>query len=122
MPGARLPLPVTSAPPHHDGRRGAGRSKWMVEEILRDFARSPAGQQWSIAILRYFNPVGAHPSGRIGEDPSGVPNNLMPFVSQVAVGRRPHLNVYGTLRSGLIAEVELYRSRLSGEQRVRLMT
>ena len=52
-------------------------------------------QEWNVVLLRYFNPVGAHKSGRIGEDPQGPPNNLMPYVSQVAVGRRPHLNVYG---------------------------
>jgi UDP-glucose 4-epimerase len=62
-----------------------GRSKLMVEDILRDL--HPAASGWSIALLRYFNPVGAHPSGLIGEDPNGIPNNLMPFVTQVAVGR-----------------------------------
>ena len=71
-----------------------GRSKWMVEQILGDLA--VADPTWSIGILRYFNPVGAHPSGLIGEDPTGVPNNLLPFVAQVAVGRRPHLSVFGT--------------------------
>ena len=55
----------------------------------------PTVQKWNIVILRYFNPVGAHISGTIGEDPAGVPNNLMPFISQVAVGRRPVLKVYG---------------------------
>lgn len=70
-----------------------GRSKLMVEDILRDLAR--AKPSWHIALLRYFNPVGAHASGRIGEDPWGTPNNLLPFVSQVAVGRRERLHVYG---------------------------
>ncbi len=70
-----------------------GRTKVMIEEILGDLARSDP--RWSIAILRYFNPVGAHPSGRIGEDPRGIPNNLMPYVSQVAVGRRAELAVFG---------------------------
>lgn len=70
-----------------------GRSKLMVEEILRDLCRADAG--WRIAILRYFNPVGAHESGLIGEDPNDVPNNLMPFLCQVAVGKRPELNVFG---------------------------
>ncbi|NVM78707.1 UDP-glucose 4-epimerase [Duganella sp. SG902] len=70
-----------------------GRSKLMVEELLRDLARSDAA--WRIALLRYFNPVGAHESGLIGEDPNGIPNNLLPFVAQVAVGRRPQLSVYG---------------------------
>jgi len=70
-----------------------GRTKFMVEEMLRDLHR--AQPDWKIAILRYFNPVGAHESGLIGEDPRGIPNNLMPFVAQVAVGRRDHLNVWG---------------------------
>lgn len=70
-----------------------GQTKLMVEEILRDLRRSDP--TWRIGILRYFNPVGAHASGLIGEDPRGVPNNLVPFVAQVAVGRREHLNVWG---------------------------
>lgn len=70
-----------------------GRSKWMMEHVLRDLAA--ADPAWRIAILRYFNPVGAHPSGRMGEDPRGIPNNLMPFVSQVAVGARPEVQVFG---------------------------
>jgi UDP-glucose 4-epimerase len=70
-----------------------GRSKLMAEEILRDLAA--ADRRWRIAILRYFNPVGAHPSGRIGEDPRGTPNNLLPFITQVAVGKLPKLEVYG---------------------------
>ncbi len=61
--------------------------------MLRDLAAAHA--DWSVTLLRYFNPVGAHPSGQLGEDPQGVPNNLMPFIAQVAVGRRPHLTVYG---------------------------
>ena len=70
-----------------------GRSKLMVEDVLRDLYRSDAS--WRLGILRYFNPVGAHESGLIGEDPRGVPNNLMPFVAQVAVGRREYLSVFG---------------------------
>lgn len=70
-----------------------GHSKAAVEQLLADLAASEPG--WRIARLRYFNPVGAHPSGRIGEDPRGVPNNLFPFVSQVAVGRRERLQVFG---------------------------
>lgn len=70
-----------------------GQSKLMVEQILNDFAT--ANPDWRIAILRYFNPVGAHESGMIGEDPNGIPNNLMPFVSQVAVGRLQQLSVFG---------------------------
>ena len=70
-----------------------GRTKLVIEEMLRDSHR--ANPDWRIAILRYFNPVGAHESGLIGEDPKGIPNNLMPFVAQVAVGRRDRLNVWG---------------------------
>jgi UDP-glucose 4-epimerase len=70
-----------------------GRSKLMIEEILRDLCRSDA--RWNVALLRYFNPVGAHPSGRIGEDPNGIPNNLLPYISQVAVGRLRELSVFG---------------------------
>jgi UDP-glucose 4-epimerase len=70
-----------------------GRTKLIVEEMLADLLRSSAS--FNISILRYFNPVGAHESGLIGEDPVGVPNNLMPFIAQVAVGRRPHLSVFG---------------------------
>lgn len=70
-----------------------GRSKLMIEDILRDLGQSEAG--WKVHLLRYFNPVGAHESGLIGEDPNGIPNNLMPFVSQVAVGRREKLSVFG---------------------------
>ncbi|WP_277206477.1 UDP-glucose 4-epimerase GalE [Vibrio misgurnus] len=71
-----------------------GRSKLMVEECLNDFQQ--ANPDWSITLLRYFNPVGSHPSGLLGEDPQGIPNNLMPFVAQVAVGRREHLSVFGS--------------------------
>ena len=70
-----------------------GRSKLIQEEIFRDLPASEAN--WKIVLLRYFNPVGAHESGRIGEDPKGIPNNLMPFISQVAVGKRAKLSVFG---------------------------
>ncbi len=70
-----------------------GRSKRMVEQILNDVVTS--GSDWSMTALRYFNPVGAHPSGLIGEDPQGIPNNLMPFIAQVAVGRREKLLIFG---------------------------
>ena len=71
-----------------------GRTKLVIEDMLRDqYASDPT---WQIAVLRYFNPVGAHESGLIGEDPKGVPNNLVPFVAQVAIGRRPRLNVFGS--------------------------
>ncbi|ADH86485.1 UDP-glucose 4-epimerase GalE [Desulfurivibrio alkaliphilus] len=70
-----------------------GRSKWMIEQLLQDAAA--ADERWRIALLRYFNPVGAHESGLIGEDPRGEPNNLMPYIAQVAVGRRRRLGVFG---------------------------
>ncbi|WP_296062189.1 UDP-glucose 4-epimerase GalE [uncultured Amphritea sp.] len=70
-----------------------GQSKLMIENILRDLAVSDS--EWQISLLRYFNPVGAHESGLIGEDPAGIPNNLMPFVAQVAVGKREKLSVFG---------------------------
>jgi len=70
-----------------------GRTKLMIEEILRDLAKSASG--WQVALLRYFNPVGAHASGLIGEDPNGIPNNLMPYVAQVAMGKLKELPVYG---------------------------
>jgi UDP-glucose 4-epimerase len=70
-----------------------GRTKWMIEEILRDLYI--ADNSWSIALLRYFNPIGAHESGRIGENPNGIPNNLMPYITQVAVGKLKELLVYG---------------------------
>lgn len=70
-----------------------GRTKLMIEEILRDLFVSD--DSWSISLLRYFNPIGAHASGRIGEDPNGIPNNLMPYITQVAVGKREQLSVFG---------------------------
>ena len=70
-----------------------GRTKFFIEQILRDHATSRSG--WKVVNLRYFNPVGAHPSGAIGEDPDGPPNNLFPFIAQVAVGRRERVNVFG---------------------------
>ena len=86
----RLPLtedhPLSATNPY-------GQTKLVIEEMLRDLYRSDP--TWHIGILRYFNPVGAHASGLIGEDPQGVPNNLLPFVAQVAVGRREFLNVWG---------------------------
>ncbi len=70
-----------------------GRSKLMVEQLLRDQVVSD--KRWSVVLLRYFNPIGAHASGTIGEDPNGIPNNLMPFITQVAVGKLEKLNVFG---------------------------
>lgn len=85
-------LPITEDHPL-SASNPYGRSKLIIEDILRDFHQSNPAMK--IAILRYFNPVGAHPSGLIGEDPQGIPNNLMPFVAQVAVGEREYLNVWG---------------------------
>lgn len=70
-----------------------GWTKFMCEQILRDFANANAG--WAVVLLRYFNPVGAHPSGLIGESPNGVPSNLMPYITQTAVGKRPQLQIFG---------------------------
>jgi len=70
-----------------------GQTKRMMEIMLEDVCKSDP--EWRVELLRYFNPVGAHPSGLIGEDPQGIPNNLMPYIQQVGVGRRPHLNVFG---------------------------
>lgn len=70
-----------------------GQSKLMIEQILRDLGASDS--EWQISLLRYFNPVGAHTSGQLGEDPNGIPNNLMPYVAQVAIGRLEKLNVFG---------------------------
>ena len=70
-----------------------GWTKWMIEQILRDAYR--ADNTWNIALLRYFNPIGAHASGRIGEDPNGIPNNLLPYIAQVAVGKLPKVSVFG---------------------------
>jgi UDP-glucose 4-epimerase len=85
--------------PYHEGQPTGGTtnpygtSKFMVEQVIRDFAVANSG--FSAALLRYFNPIGAHPSGEIGEDPLGIPNNLMPFIAQVAVGKRDKLSVFG---------------------------
>ena len=76
-----------------DAQSCYGRTKEHIEDMLVDLAASDS--KWNIALLRYFNPVGAHESGRIGEDPAGIPNNLVPFIAQVAVGRREYLNVFG---------------------------
>ena len=87
---ARVPIdegfPTTATNPY-------GWTKLMGEQILRDLAASD--ERWKVILLRYFNPVGAHASGRIGEDPDGLPNNLMPYISQVAVGKLPRLRVFG---------------------------
>lgn len=87
-----------NAPPYHEemtlsATNPYGQTKLMIEQMIDDMAK--ADTRWRAAKLRYFNPVGAHPSGYIGEDPNGIPNNLMPFITQVAVGRREKLNIFG---------------------------
>jgi UDP-glucose 4-epimerase len=91
--GEPAQMPISEACPLGQPTNPYGRSKLMVEDILRDVAASDP--RWRIAILRYFNPVGAHESGLIGEDPNGVPNNLLPYVAQVALGKLPELSVFG---------------------------
>ncbi|GAB58615.1 UDP-glucose 4-epimerase GalE [Rheinheimera nanhaiensis] len=86
----QVPIPETAP---RSATNPYGQSKLMIEHILEDLVK--AEPDWGITLLRYFNPVGAHDSGRIGEDPSGIPNNLMPFISQVAVGKRASLSVFG---------------------------
>lgn len=86
-------LPLDENAPKKPATNPYGWTKWMIEQILADTAK--ADPEWNVVLLRYFNPVGAHPSGLMGEDPKGIPNNLMPFVSQVAVGRRDTVHVFG---------------------------
>ena len=86
-------IPIKETTPTGQPTNPYGRTKLMVEQILTDHAA--ANPEWKVVLLRYFNPIGAHPSGLIGEDPKGIPNNLVPFVSQVAVGKRPALKVFG---------------------------
>lgn len=87
-------LPLTEEHSTGNCTNPYGKSKFFTEEILKDLCASDPN--WRVISLRYFNPVGAHPSGEIGEDPNGEPNNLMPYIAQVAVGRRPFLSVFGT--------------------------
>ena len=91
--GDPVKLPLHEDMPTGKPTNPYGMSKLMVELVLRDLYK--ADNKWNIALLRYFNPAGAHPSGRIGEDPNGIPNNLMPFITQVATGKRDKLSIYG---------------------------
>lgn len=86
-------VPLTEQSPTGGTTNPYGTSKYMVERVLADLTK--ADERWAIAVLRYFNPVGAHESGLIGEDPNGIPNNLLPYISQVAVGRLKELQVFG---------------------------
>ncbi|MGJ8680098.1 UDP-glucose 4-epimerase GalE [Paraglaciecola sp.] len=91
--GDPVELPLREDMPTGQPTNPYGMSKLMVELVLRDLYKSD--NDWNIALLRYFNPAGAHPSGKIGEDPNGIPNNLMPFITQVATGKREQLSIYG---------------------------
>lgn len=86
-------IPITEECPKGYCTNPYGQTKWMLEEVLKDVHH--ADPEWNVVLLRYFNPIGAHPSGRIGEDPNGIPNNLMPYITQVAVGKREELGVFG---------------------------
>ena len=86
-------LPLTEASPKKPATNPYGWTKWMIEQILADVAK--ADPEWSVVLLRYFNPIGAHESGLIGEDPKGLPNNLVPYVAKVAVGELDHVRVFG---------------------------
>ncbi len=86
-------LPITEQTTKRDCSNPYGQSKNMIEQILQDLQNSD--NSWNIILLRYFNPIGAHKSGKIGENPQGIPNNLMPYITQVAIGKRPYLNVFG---------------------------
>lgn len=86
-------IPITEACPKGNCTNPYGKTKSMLEEIMMDMQK--ADKEWNVVLLRYFNPIGAHPSGTIGENPNGIPNNLMPYVTQVAVGKRPELGVFG---------------------------
>ena len=86
-------LPLTEESPKKNATNPYGWTKWMIEQILMDVAK--ADPEWNVVLLRYFNPIGAHPSGLIGEDPKGIPNNLVPYVAQVAVGKRDAVHVFG---------------------------
>ena len=91
--GMNNPSPLVETMPVGAVTNPYGRTKFMIECILQDLVVSDP--EWSVVLLRYFNPIGAHESGRIGEDPNGIPNNLMPYVTQVAIGKRPQLAVFG---------------------------
>ena len=91
--GMNNPSPLKEDMPTGAVTNPYGRTKYIIEEILKDVCVSD--KDWSVVLLRYFNPIGAHESGRIGEDPNGIPNNLMPYITQVAIGKLPRLSVYG---------------------------
>lgn len=87
-------IPITEQCPKGHCTNPYGQTKSMLEEVLMDVQK--ADPEWNVVILRYFNPIGAHQSGKIGENPNGIPNNLMPYITQVAIGKRPELGVFGS--------------------------
>ncbi len=91
--GDPVEIPITEQCPKGQCTNPYGWTKSMLEQVLTDMQK--ADPEWNVVLLRYFNPVGAHPSGLIGENPNGIPNNLMPYITQVAVGKRPELGVFG---------------------------
>ena len=86
-------LPLTEASPKKNATNPYGWTKWMIEQILTDL--HTADPEWNVVLLRYFNPIGAHPTGLMGEDPKGIPNNLLPYVAQTAIGKRSEVHVFG---------------------------
>jgi len=122
--GQNNPPPLREDMPFGLAINPYGWTKLMMEQILQDVYTADPG--WNIALLRYFNPVGAHPSGRMGEDPNGIPTNLMPFIAQVAIGRRAELNVFGndyptpdgTCIRDFIHVVDLARGHLQALQKL----
>ena len=86
-------LPLTEASPKKPATNPYGWTKWMIEQILSDL--TVADPEWNVVLLRYFNPIGAHPTGLMGEDPKGIPNNLLPYVAQTAIGKRSEVHVFG---------------------------
>ncbi|MCD7757434.1 MAG: UDP-glucose 4-epimerase GalE, partial [Clostridiales bacterium] len=86
-------IPITEECPKGQCTNPYGQTKSMIEQIMMDMQK--ADPEWNVVLLRYFNPIGAHPSGTMGEDPNGIPNNLMPYITQVAIGKRPELGVFG---------------------------
>lgn len=121
-------IPITEECPKGTCTNPYGWTKWMIEQMLMDMQK--ADPEWRVALLRYFNPIGAHSSGKIGEDPNGIPNNLMPYIQQVAVGKLPELGVFGndypthdgTGVRDYIHVVDLALGHVKAIQKIRTMT
>ncbi|MDI5934367.1 UDP-glucose 4-epimerase GalE [Halomonas kalidii] len=122
--GVEAPVPYLESMPRGTTANPYGTSKAMVEKVLEDL--QVADPRWSVVLLRYFNPIGAHPSGQIGEDPQGIPDNLMPYISQVAVGQLAELSIFGndyptrdgTCERDYLHVVDLARGHLRALERV----